>query len=153
MLDLRLTDEAKIKAKPSRGWRTAATVIAVIGILAALGFHLEVFEPAANAANYSYKREAGGPVPFAAGVTATLAPLVSILVGLIGRGVLGMVPGVLALLFTGVWVPPLLRACRSSDETSMIGVLRAINSSPQAYSSSCANGYYAAQLDGTQPIQ
>jgi prepilin-type N-terminal cleavage/methylation domain-containing protein len=49
-------------------------------------------------------------------------------------------------IIAAIAVPGLLRARMSGNEASAIGSLRAINSSQQAYSSSCANGFYAAVL-------
>jgi prepilin-type N-terminal cleavage/methylation domain-containing protein len=49
-------------------------------------------------------------------------------------------------IIAAIAVPGLLRARMSGNEASAIGSLRAINSSQQAYSSSCANGFYAAAL-------
>jgi prepilin-type N-terminal cleavage/methylation domain-containing protein len=50
-------------------------------------------------------------------------------------------------IIAAIAVPGLLRARMSGNEASAIGSLRAITSSQQAYSSSCANGFYAAGLD------
>jgi len=50
-------------------------------------------------------------------------------------------------IIAAIAVPGLLRARMSGNEASAIGSLRAINSSQQAYSSSCANGFYADGLD------
>ena len=49
-------------------------------------------------------------------------------------------------IIAAIAVPGLLRARMSGNEASAIGSLRAINSSQQAYSSSCANGAYARGL-------
>ena len=49
-------------------------------------------------------------------------------------------------IIAAIAVPGLLRARMSGNEASAIGSLRAINSSQQAYASSCANGFYAAVL-------
>ena len=49
-------------------------------------------------------------------------------------------------IIAAIAVPGLLRARMAGNEASAIGSLRAINSSQQAYSSSCANGFYAAQM-------
>ncbi len=49
-------------------------------------------------------------------------------------------------IIAAIAVPGLLRARMSGNEASAIGSLRAINSSQQAYSSSCANGFYASDL-------
>jgi type IV pilus assembly protein PilA len=49
-------------------------------------------------------------------------------------------------IIAAIAVPGLLRARMSGNEASAIGSLRAINSSQQAYASSCANGYYAGVL-------
>lgn len=49
-------------------------------------------------------------------------------------------------IIAAIAVPGLLRARMSGNEASAIGSLRAINSSQQAYSSSCANGFYAPAL-------
>ena len=49
-------------------------------------------------------------------------------------------------IIAAIAVPGLLRARMSGNEASAIGSLRAINSSQQAYSSACANGFYAAGL-------
>lgn len=49
-------------------------------------------------------------------------------------------------IIAAIAVPGLLRARMSGNEASAIGSLRAINSSQQAYASSCANGFYAAGL-------
>jgi prepilin-type N-terminal cleavage/methylation domain-containing protein len=49
-------------------------------------------------------------------------------------------------IIAAIAVPGLLRARMSGNEASAIGSLRAINSSQQAYSSACANGYYAQGL-------
>jgi type IV pilus assembly protein PilA len=56
-------------------------------------------------------------------------------------------------IIAAIAVPGLLRARMSGNEASAIGSLRAINSSQQAYSSSCANGFYAPTLValGTAP--
>lgn len=56
-------------------------------------------------------------------------------------------------IIAAIAVPGLLRARMSGNEASAIGSLRAINSSQQAYSSSCANGFYADVLTdlGTAP--
>jgi type IV pilus assembly protein PilA len=49
-------------------------------------------------------------------------------------------------IIAAIAVPGLLRARMSGNEASAIGSLRAINSSQQAYASSCANGFYATDL-------
>jgi type IV pilus assembly protein PilA len=49
-------------------------------------------------------------------------------------------------IIAAIAVPGLLRARMSGNEASAIGSMRAINSSQQAFSSSCANGFYAAAL-------
>ena len=49
-------------------------------------------------------------------------------------------------IIAAIAVPGLLRARMSGNEASAIGSLRAINSSQQAYASSCANGFYAPSL-------
>jgi prepilin-type N-terminal cleavage/methylation domain-containing protein len=56
-------------------------------------------------------------------------------------------------IIAAIAVPGLLRARMSGNEASAIGSLRAINSSQQAYSSSCANGFYATSMVhlGTAP--
>jgi type IV pilus assembly protein PilA len=57
-------------------------------------------------------------------------------------------------IIAAIAVPGLLRARMSGNEASAIGSLRAINSSQQAFSSSCANGFYATDLVdlGTAPV-
>jgi type IV pilus assembly protein PilA len=49
-------------------------------------------------------------------------------------------------IIAAIAVPGLLRARMSGNEASAIGSLRAINSGQAAFSSSCANGYYANTL-------
>ena len=49
-------------------------------------------------------------------------------------------------IIAAIAIPGLLRARMSGNEASAIGSLRAINSSQQAFSSSCAAGFYAADL-------
>ena len=49
-------------------------------------------------------------------------------------------------IIAAIAVPGLLRARMSGNEASAIGSLRAVNSSQQAYASSCANGFYAPTL-------
>ena len=49
-------------------------------------------------------------------------------------------------IIAAIAVPGLLRARMAGNEASAIGSLRAINSSQQAYASSCANGFYAPLL-------
>ncbi len=49
-------------------------------------------------------------------------------------------------IIAAIAVPGLLRARMAGNEASAIGSLRAINSSQQAYSSSCANGFYASLM-------
>lgn len=49
-------------------------------------------------------------------------------------------------IIAAIAVPGLLRARMSGNEASAIGSLRAINSSQQAFSSGCANGFYANDL-------
>jgi hypothetical protein len=43
-------------------------------------------------------------------------------------------------------VPGMLRACCGGVESGMIGLMRGINSSQQAYAIACAHGKYAADL-------
>ena len=56
-------------------------------------------------------------------------------------------------IIAAIAVPGLLRARMAGNEASAIGSLRAINSSQQAYASSCSNGMYALTLVvlGEQP--
>ena len=49
-------------------------------------------------------------------------------------------------IIAAIAVPGLLRARVAGNEASAIGSLRAINSAQQAFSASCANGFYAADL-------
>jgi type IV pilus assembly protein PilA len=49
-------------------------------------------------------------------------------------------------IIAAIAVPGLLSARRAGNEASAIGSLRAITSSQQAYASTCANGFYAADL-------
>jgi type IV pilus assembly protein PilA len=49
-------------------------------------------------------------------------------------------------IIAAIAVPGLLRARMSGNEASAIGSLRAVNSSQQAFASSCANGFYAPSL-------
>src|SRR5688500_13012029 len=49
-------------------------------------------------------------------------------------------------IIAAIAIPGLLRARMSGNEASAIGSLRTILSSQQAYSASCANGFYATQL-------
>jgi type IV pilus assembly protein PilA len=57
-------------------------------------------------------------------------------------------------IIAAIAVPGLLRARMAGNEASAIGSLRAINSSQQAFSSSCANGFYADVLTvlGETPV-
>ena len=57
-------------------------------------------------------------------------------------------------IIAAIGVPGLLRARMSGNESSAIGSMRAIVSSQQAYSSSCANGFYASTLPvlGSAPV-
>ena len=56
-------------------------------------------------------------------------------------------------IIAAIAVPGLLRARMSGNEASAIGSLRTINSSQQAFSSSCGQGFYAPTLAslGTAP--
>lgn len=49
-------------------------------------------------------------------------------------------------IIAAIAVPGLLRARMSGNEASAIGTLRAVNSSQNAYMSSCGNGFYASTL-------
>jgi type IV pilus assembly protein PilA len=49
-------------------------------------------------------------------------------------------------IIAAIAVPGLLRARMAGNEASAIGSMRAINSSQQTFSSSCAGGFYAVQL-------
>jgi prepilin-type N-terminal cleavage/methylation domain-containing protein len=49
-------------------------------------------------------------------------------------------------IIAAIAIPGLLRARMSGNEASAIGSLRAINSSQQAFSSGCGNGFYANDL-------
>src|SRR4030095_4998839 len=49
-------------------------------------------------------------------------------------------------IIASIAVPGLLRARLSGNEASAIGSMRAINSSQHAFSSSCANGFYAGDF-------
>jgi prepilin-type N-terminal cleavage/methylation domain-containing protein len=57
-------------------------------------------------------------------------------------------------IIAAIAVPGLLRARMAGNESSAIGSLRTINSSQQAFSSSCGNGFYSPTLLvlGTAPI-
>ena len=50
----------------------------------------------------------------------------------------------IVLVILAIVVPGFLRACCGGEESGIIGTLRAINSSQQAYASSCSNGKYAS---------
>ena len=50
-------------------------------------------------------------------------------------------------IIAAIAVPGLLRARMAGNEASAIGSLRTVNSSQQAFSSSCANGFYAPDAD------
>jgi len=50
-------------------------------------------------------------------------------------------------IIAAIAIPGLLRARMAGNEASAIGSLRAINSGQAAFSSSCANGGYAAKLE------
>ena len=56
-------------------------------------------------------------------------------------------------IIAAIAVPGLLRARMSGNEASAIGSLRTVNSSQQAFASSCGNGFYAPTLIvlGTAP--
>jgi prepilin-type N-terminal cleavage/methylation domain-containing protein len=47
-------------------------------------------------------------------------------------------------IIASIAIPGLLRARLSGNEASAVGSMRSINSSQHAFSSSCANGFYAA---------
>src|SRR5215218_347732 len=49
-------------------------------------------------------------------------------------------------IIAAIAIPGLLRARMSGNEASAIGSLRAINSSQQAFSSSCGQGFYSPTL-------
>jgi len=49
-------------------------------------------------------------------------------------------------IIAAIAIPGLLRARMSANEAAAIGSLRAVNSSQQAYASSCANGFFASSL-------
>ena len=49
-------------------------------------------------------------------------------------------------IIAAIAVPGLLRARMAGNEASAIGSLRTINSSQAAFSSSCAQGFYAEKL-------
>ena len=57
-------------------------------------------------------------------------------------------------IIAAIAVPGLLRARMAGNESSAIGSMRAIMSAQQAYSSSCANGFYASILPilGNAPV-
>jgi type IV pilus assembly protein PilA len=57
-------------------------------------------------------------------------------------------------IIAAIAVPGLLRARMAGNEASAIGSLRTYNSSQQAYSSSCGNGFYAltSVVLGTPPL-
>ena len=49
-------------------------------------------------------------------------------------------------IIAAIAVPGLLRARMAGNEAAAIGSLRAVNSSQNAYMSSCGNGFYASTL-------
>jgi type IV pilus assembly protein PilA len=51
-------------------------------------------------------------------------------------------------IIAAIAVPGLLRARMAGNEASAIGSLRTVNSSQQAFSSGCANGWYAPTMPG-----
>lgn len=55
-------------------------------------------------------------------------------------------------IIAAIAVPGLLRARMSGNEASAIGSLRAINSSQQAFASSCGNGFFAEGLESLAEV-
>ena len=57
-------------------------------------------------------------------------------------------------IIAAIAIPGLMRARMAGNESSAIGSMRAVLSSQQAYSASCANGFYASSLPilGSAPI-
>lgn len=80
-------------------------------------------------------------------LVALVAALVSVALGLVRRVLIGTLAGVLAGAFPLFWVVSPSRACCGGDESAVIGFLRSINSSQEAYASSCAEGKFASTLE------
>ena len=146
-------ETAEVKPRVARGWMDqTATVIAVAGVAAGFAFVNVSADPSPSAEHYADQRALREYVRGALFLLTMIAPLLSLALGLIGRALVGTVAGVAAMAFVLVWVPSHLRACCGGSESSVIGVLRGINNSQQAYASSCANGKYAPTLEAlTRP--
>jgi len=140
---------------PPESWTGfIAVIIAIAGAIAGYAAFNFRFEASPTAPDYFDAVKRAQSLHFAVGAVAVAAPIAAILLGLRGRSWAGAVAGVLAAVFTMVWAPSLLRACCGGDESTMIGRMRAINSSQQAYSSGCAQCKFASSFEtlATPPL-
>lgn len=137
---------SQVKPKVTRDWSFIATVLALLGIVTGYALANVSFEASPTAENYVVQRALHGYAQGALGLISGGATLVSLALGVARRAVIGTVAGALATAFVFVWLPSQLRACCGGDESSVIGLLRSVNSAQQAYSSSCANGKFASTL-------
>jgi hypothetical protein len=132
----------------TRDWLNwTATVLALIGIAAGYASVNVSFDPSATAENYAAQRTRLEYLGMAVTLVAIGAPVVALAIGIIARGFIGTLSGALASAFVVIVVPSHLRACCGGDESSVISLLRSINSSQQAYASSCARDKYAMTLE------
>lgn len=115
-----------------------AVTIALMGVVAGVAAISLPFDTPPDAQNYEQARRLRDYARGALFVIALAAPLVSLVVAIVGRALAGFGAGVFALLFVIVWLPGQLRACCGGAESSIIGLLRGINSAQQAYASACA---------------
>lgn len=79
--------------------------------------------------------------------TFVYSTALSLVLALLARRASALTPAPVGLLILGIVVPGFSRACCGGSESRVIGVLRTINYSQQAYSSSCGNGGYAQSLE------
>jgi hypothetical protein len=81
-------------------------------------------------------------------LVVALIPVVGIVLGAIARDLTSVVANVVVTVLFMIALPGLMPACCGGDESAIIGTLRAINSSQQAYASACSGvGKFASTLE------
>lgn len=119
-----------------------AVVVGVTGVLALLQR-----APPASALDYVARVDFQRSLGEWLATTFVYSTTLSLVLALLAWRASALTVAPVGLVILAIVVPGFSRACCGGGESSVIGVLRSINSSQQAYSSSCGNGGYAQSLE------
>lgn len=125
----------------------ASALVAVVAGVTGVGLALQ-WDPPASALDYVARVDFQRSLGEWLATTFVYSTTLSLVLALLAWRASALTVAPVGLVILAIVVPGFSRAVpRAGRESSVIGVLRNINSSQQAYSSSCGNGGYAQSLE------